>query len=531
MNNLLNNSYTVGIGTRNLVLNTFGRVYVKVNDRYYELDFKNKQTSDSESLPEIIVLDSASDVDKLTYPGDNKLIITLDGKIYITQNANIIPINIVPSQEIGIELDKLTVNGSIKINTNDNIPPFLINSSALVSNLNTQYLNGYKSDDFALKNNSEIITGKWSFNLPIIAKEIINNNTVLDLQNSSLSIDNINVRKNITIPNNLLYKEEVVEGIREREYINKKLFVNTAIRIDYTDYYNTPIIEINRAYGIYLNNIATIQTWYNIFLSNYTSGSENDPNYVAIIRDLNLESEKQTANQIISDNNIPGIIDDYMYTFYNFYIEDINYNSSVYEVNLKNIINYTDLLVNDIVSIAINDLIYNGKIVRIDGSIIYIGFPQRELNIAKNSFFVISHSILGAIKLESTIDIFKDFELKIRFGNLRGIEDSIFGKLYNTGGYLNGDIIQPLSGNSTDNIKNYAYNSSGIHIKNANIAFGDQLLFNPDGSGMISNGKIRWDGSGNITIDGAVLANTLTIITNTDTYTYDGTQNLTVDLR
>ncbi len=153
------------------------------------------------------------------------------------------------------------------------------------------------------------------------------------------------------------------------------------------------------------------------------------------------------------------------------------------------------------------------------------------MNIAKNSFFVISHSILGVIKLESTIDIFKDFELKIRFGNLRGIEDSIFGKLYNTGGYLNGDIIQPLSDNSTDNIKNYAHNSSGIHIKNANIAFGDQLLFNPDGSGMISNGKIRWDGSGNITIDGAVLANTLTIITNTNTYTYDGTQNLTVDLR
>ena len=37
---IINNSYTVGVNGRNLVLNTLGRLYVKVRDRYYEIDFK-----------------------------------------------------------------------------------------------------------------------------------------------------------------------------------------------------------------------------------------------------------------------------------------------------------------------------------------------------------------------------------------------------------------------------------------------------------------------------------------------------------
>ena len=44
---LVNNATTIGTGGQNLVLETAGRIYVKVKERYYELDFKN---SGSEKL-------------------------------------------------------------------------------------------------------------------------------------------------------------------------------------------------------------------------------------------------------------------------------------------------------------------------------------------------------------------------------------------------------------------------------------------------------------------------------------------------
>lgn len=44
---LVNNATTIGTGGKNLVLETAGHVYIKVNERYYELDFKN---SGSEKL-------------------------------------------------------------------------------------------------------------------------------------------------------------------------------------------------------------------------------------------------------------------------------------------------------------------------------------------------------------------------------------------------------------------------------------------------------------------------------------------------
>ena len=44
---LVNNATTIGTGGQNLVLETAGHIYVKVNERYYELDFKN---SGSEKL-------------------------------------------------------------------------------------------------------------------------------------------------------------------------------------------------------------------------------------------------------------------------------------------------------------------------------------------------------------------------------------------------------------------------------------------------------------------------------------------------
>jgi hypothetical protein len=82
MNDIINNSYVVGIGGRNLVLNTLGRVWVKVKDRYYEWNFKDQEIAslgESNSSSEVIILTSKGEVLSLPYPGDNFIIISLDG--------------------------------------------------------------------------------------------------------------------------------------------------------------------------------------------------------------------------------------------------------------------------------------------------------------------------------------------------------------------------------------------------------------------------------------------------------------------
>jgi len=88
MDSIINNSYVVGVGGRNLVLSTLGRIYVKVGDRYTELDFNklvNSQGSSSgsteEKLPDIIVIDSQNDLASLEFPGNNKIVISNDNNL------------------------------------------------------------------------------------------------------------------------------------------------------------------------------------------------------------------------------------------------------------------------------------------------------------------------------------------------------------------------------------------------------------------------------------------------------------------
>jgi hypothetical protein len=88
---IINNSYTVGVNGRNLVLNTLGRLYVKVRDRYYEIDFKKltESVEEEEKTSDFILEENITDITTYEYPGDGKIIITLDGKLYVTKNNEI----------------------------------------------------------------------------------------------------------------------------------------------------------------------------------------------------------------------------------------------------------------------------------------------------------------------------------------------------------------------------------------------------------------------------------------------------------
>jgi hypothetical protein len=118
--NIINNSQVLGSLSKDLVLNTLGKVYVRAGNRYYELDFQQKIASSSVDavqendivVPEIkesdiLIVDTIS---KKDYPGDNKLIITKSGRFYLTTNGSFK--NITPS---ATETDQT----SIKINEID----------------------------------------------------------------------------------------------------------------------------------------------------------------------------------------------------------------------------------------------------------------------------------------------------------------------------------------------------------------------------------------------------------------------------
>jgi hypothetical protein len=85
------NAETVGSISKDLVLNTFGRIYIRVRDKYYELNYDNTGLNDSKNDPDIIILESSDDLTSITYPGDSKVILTLDGGFYITVNGEYRP--------------------------------------------------------------------------------------------------------------------------------------------------------------------------------------------------------------------------------------------------------------------------------------------------------------------------------------------------------------------------------------------------------------------------------------------------------
>lgn len=115
---IINNSYIVGINGRNLVLNTLGRLYVKVRDRYYEIDFKKltESVEEKEKTSDFILEEAGIDPKTYKYPGDNKMIVTLDGKFYVTKNNEIKEITLLTS-----ELNKNVLNAEIVSNTSKDI--------------------------------------------------------------------------------------------------------------------------------------------------------------------------------------------------------------------------------------------------------------------------------------------------------------------------------------------------------------------------------------------------------------------------
>ena len=132
---IINNSHAIGVDTRNLVLKTRGTLHVKVGNQYYEIDFRNLVgKTDEDKIEEtvekkeeqtyILSIDTKDDIRGLEYPGDNKLIVGLDGSLFVTKNNSII--DVTPKSDSAIAtsivpevIDFNTINVSGKISSDE----------------------------------------------------------------------------------------------------------------------------------------------------------------------------------------------------------------------------------------------------------------------------------------------------------------------------------------------------------------------------------------------------------------------------
>ena len=83
---LVNNATTIGTGGQNLVLETAGHIYVKVNERYYELDFKNSRSEKLYGKPIVNeIVQPTEEVDLSDYITNDDLKKAL--KKYVTEKS------------------------------------------------------------------------------------------------------------------------------------------------------------------------------------------------------------------------------------------------------------------------------------------------------------------------------------------------------------------------------------------------------------------------------------------------------------
>lgn len=305
------NAETIGSISKDLVLNTFGRIY----NRYYELNYGNagsNGTSNSQKNdPDIIILESSNNLVSIPYPGDNKVVLTLDGGFYITVNGEYKPYTIKQTGS-SWEINDLTVKNPIKVLTTTE-PPFIINSKLLVENLNAQYLNGYTDDQFAKKAEDESISGNWTIKNILFVDNVLKstnkrntlNDTVLDFANSVLDIDYINVRKAMRVYEYIINRIKCTNG---SFWVSDSALVQSIPKLSYNEsdisswaYTIQDAIQDDFSFGTLNNEWHTLEEWYNIFIPNYSTQP-----YVPI--DIENKTQVNNATTLLTGRTPEGVI-------------------------------------------------------------------------------------------------------------------------------------------------------------------------------------------------------------------------------
>lgn len=499
------NAEVVGNLGKDLVINTFGKIYIRVKDRYYNLNFKDSQSNEgsSEKKPDLIILSSETDITTLPYPGDGKIIFTLDGKIYITQNGSYINFNL-KQTAANLEIDDLTVNNQITVKTASK-PPFVIRSSALVKNLNAELLGGYSASDFTKREVNEEISGNWTIKNILYVDNVLKSTsrresldpTNLDFNTSSLDIDYINVRKALRVYQYIINTINCTNGsfwVSDSAKINKLSELSEGFV-----WYDSIIDSVKKDYefGALNNSWHTEEEWYNIYIPNYTTGDFTP-------LDLTNEDQVEQANTLLTGRSSDGTIVypliwtktqelypdkyevvsimDFLDTLYKAFaniprvleIFDGEVRAFVMEDTASS--GLTSFWVNDVIRCQkvqdYNTYNFEGVVTKIDNLSIWVKFkgPGTITNLVVGDTFVRIDNVIhpdrrGAIYLTSSdykapyMDVIDNTEyvynnnkkdepladnsnIKIRIGRLDGLGlDPIFGRMKGMGAYFNGNVF------------------------------------------------------------------------------------------
>lgn len=184
----LSNNSKVGDKGKDLILQTSGRVYVQVKDRFYPINFRDtdnpnssekSNTSNNSNIKGVLIVDNLETYSG-EYLGDGTLVVdSSSGSFYQASNNSYTKL---PSSAVS------DFKSPINIQLEDaSQSPLVINSNALVENLNAEYLSGYSSHDYTKKASNERIEGNWSFPTLVVDK-IVNKSgtTYFDLSRGEL---------------------------------------------------------------------------------------------------------------------------------------------------------------------------------------------------------------------------------------------------------------------------------------------------------------------------------------------------------
>lgn len=184
----LSNNSKVGDKGKDLILQTSGRVYVQVKDRFYPINFRDtdnpnssekSNTSNNSNIKGVLIVDNLETYSG-EYPGDETLVVdSSSGSFYQASNNSYTKL-----LSSAVSDFKSPINIQLEDASQS---PLVINSNALVENLNAEYLSGYSSRDYTKKASNERIEGNWSFPTLVVDK-IVNKSgtTYFDLSRGEL---------------------------------------------------------------------------------------------------------------------------------------------------------------------------------------------------------------------------------------------------------------------------------------------------------------------------------------------------------
>lgn len=334
----------IGNPYKELILRTSGTIKVLVGDKYYTLNYKeeeeeSKDDSEENSINNWAILASDGIEEyingSIPYPGDNTIIFVPGDQIYYTINGGYFAFTGTPSSEPIVQKNSQTSFDDTVV-FNGSIPFIISNSTNVIKNLNSQYLNGYLSSDFIKKTDTAIFESiqtadelcsikDGNLHIPKITSDTISTNT-LSANNitSGLTIGNIVAVSNVIDHEEGKYVNNTVNLLSKlyslylNEGINTDLsFLDLAkslLTIVNSDYNWTPIPDnyINQILSSgMLFKVQNINLWKTITIKN-----SNETLYDKILKYENIEEIDESFNGVLFSATITS--------------GDINLNDTIY---------------------------------------------------------------------------------------------------------------------------------------------------------------------------------------------------------